>query len=538
MAARRSSFLLMVVGLVFCAVTLRDTQIFRDEANTLAIAQAPTFQAAIGYLVRDGNTPLHPLLVRSLFSLFGPTDRVAQMLSVTCFLGACFLLFRWVARMEGMTAGLAALAAAVLGGRWLDIAIQVRPYALLMFLTVAALWTWQDLGFARGRPWRRMIVLWATATASLYTHPWAVFSVVSMGGVSLAVLVLSRGEARKRWAFAVGTLLVAGAAWAPLFLVQMRQLGENLAPWSGPASLASVVLGVRVNLLSLQLLAALAIADAAFFLLRVRRSKEISHEEGEPAWCPALVVFLWIFGLFLLAALASRFTTCWASRYAVIATPGLLFLLGTWVGRMWEGRGGYSRGLARGLVFAGFAGAIGFTAHGIATGCYRKTNARDVANSIMVRWRENDIVVVSSFAHAPAIAHYLPPHVTLITYPYGDRGEITRWVGIERRVMDPSSTRDFEALVLGKIWPGMRVWIVDPFKSTLVGYLVAKDWIAPPLHSHQFNYMEVRRAVEIERWLQARGRRIAVIYPDEEKKMGECFTATLIAVENLGEKPR
>ncbi|MCC7519823.1 MAG: glycosyltransferase family 39 protein [Verrucomicrobiae bacterium] len=531
----RAGWGLLLAGALLSGVALSQTQLFRDEANTFATAQAPSVRAMLDDLIRDGNTPLYPLLLRALFRVFGSRDVVAQSFSVGCFLAACGVLFRWTARTAGRTAGLCALASAVLGGIWLDVALQVRPYALVVLCATLALQAWISLGEGRGRPLRHAGVLGLAMTGALYTHPWAVFAFGSMGAISGFALVFGERESRVRWGWVCGTLLAAGAAWSPLLLLQLKQAGQNLAPWSGPASWESLLLLVQNNLLSLQLLAVMVLVDAVLFWTRAPRLLPGTQEMRRRAR-PVVLVLLWLLGFLALAVAASFVTTCWAGRYAVIATPGAFFILGIWAGRMWEGRGRCRRRMARGLLVFGFVGALRWTLVGMGDGYFQKTNAREMADAIKVCWQPGDLVVVSSFAYAPSIAHYLPPEYPIMAYPYGDRGVITRWAGIAAKILDDSSVAAFTSSVDARLRPSSRLWLVDPFKATAMGYGVASGWIQRPVGRRRFNYAEVLRTVEIERWCSANGKKVAAFRPMEETRVREGFYVSLFVMKT-GEKP-
>jgi hypothetical protein len=526
--------LLLLVGGLLCSAALSGTEIFRDEANTLAIASATTFGETLAHLAADGNAPLHAVLLRAVFLATGPSDAAAQWLSVAFALGACVALYRWCALASGVVAGRVALACAVFATPWLEAAIQVRPYALLILLTTLSLWCWQDLLFARGRRGRRAFALGACVAAALYAHPWAAFSAGAMGVLSIAAALFGRGEERRGALASLFALAAAALAWSPQLAIQLRQAGQNLAPWSGPASFGSAVLLLRSNLDSLQALAGIALLDAGLAASRATAKGRSPSGPGSRGGESALVG-LWALATLGLAMGASQVATCWAARYGVLLAPALWFLLGTWGARMWTGRGGLPRRGARAALLAGLALAAGFAAVKVATGGERKSNAREVVGYIREHLRPNDLVVVSSFAHAPAIAHYLPAEVPLLAYPRGDRGAITRWTGIEAEILDPRSLSRFEDTLSGAIWPGMRVWVVDPFRSTLLGCLVAMDWLPPPSGARRFNYAEALRATQVERWVRARGRVLGVRFQEPSRWIGEHFTLTLVAIERMEE---
>ncbi|MFZ4695971.1 MAG: glycosyltransferase family 39 protein [Verrucomicrobiia bacterium] len=487
------------------------------------------------HLTRDGNAPLHPFTLRIWMSVVGDGDWRAQVFSVFCYFGACWVLFRWARWCGGRMAGLFALACACTSAVWLDTAIQVRPYSMLLLVFSLALYSWQRVLFDPSSGKKHVVVFSLALLCSLYTHPWAVFGAAAFFVVSLGAMLWPWPRiSRRRVAAVFVALIVAGLGWLPQFAIQLRQSGENLAPWSGSASWSSLLVVLNDNLFSIQGLAFLALVD--FLSHGLRRLIRPCPTEGPHPYPPLRLVVtvstaVWVVCVLLCAIGASQLTACWASRYAVLVTPGLFFLIALQLETMWRARGFLPFGLARCLIVLGLVLALAMTVYRLHRGWYQKSNARDVAAYVRERWRPGDLVVVSSFAYSPSVVHYLPPEVHVMTYPSGDRVAITSWVGIGTRILDERSLLDFTSRVESILRPSGRVWLVDPFKATVLGYGVAIGWVMPPSGTRLFNYTEALRAIQIERWLSARAKRVAVFRPEEETRVREIFTATLFVVE-------
>lgn len=522
--------LLAMTSLVLVVFALWHTQIFRDEANTLAIARSPSLGSMFEYLALDGNTPLYPLVLRGWMGLVGSGDLGAQVFSVLCYFGACWVLFCWGRWCGGGTTALFALACACWSAVWLNVAIQVRPYSMLLLLSCVGIHAWQKLLVEPSVGRKDAAVLSVALCGSLYTHPWAVFGAGAFVLLSFAAVFWLR-IARRRTAMVFLALAVAGLGWLPQFAIQLRQSGENLAPWTGPASWSSVVAVLNDNLYSVGALAVLALVDFLSEKVGFLFQRRPAHPPIPRHRCVVgLLTAGWVSCSLAIAVCASQLTTCWASRYAVLLTPGLFILVGLRLDTMWHGRGFLPRSVARSLIVSGLLLAPSMTLYRIHGGYFRKSNSRSAVAYLRERWRPGDLVVVSSFAHAPAVIHYLPSDAHVMAYPSADRIAITCWVGIGRRVLDEGSLLEFTSRVAEELRPLGRVWLLDPFKATALGYGVATGWVGPPSDTRLFNYTEALRSVQIERWLSARAKRVAVFRPEEENLVGEKFAVTLFVV--------
>lgn len=524
--------LLAVMGGV-CGFLAGGTQVFRDEANAIAIASAPTVRAMVDCLVRDGNAPLYPLLLRAWMAAVGHSDVSAQAFSIGWYLAACACLWGWMRQERGPRAGFTLLACILCWSAWYLAAIQVRPYSLVLLVTVVTLWNWVGILQGSRTGWSTVLAFGVGAVATLYTHPWGVFSLTGLVAVTLALRMGQGGPMALLHCPIVRSLPAILLAYSPLLRAQLMQTGEKLAPWSGPAGIESLLATGESLFRSLvPLIVALAVLSGWSWARRAWRRGRILETSGLSfpiaflGTVPLLVQ--WAVLTLGAAVVASRFITCWAERYALILTPALLFCLVVWLRKKWDA----CRGLARAVL------AVSLLASGVdcfwvlSPGEFKKSNSREVAQHILRNWRPGDRVVVSCFAYAPSIVHYLTDDVPVAAFPSGERTSITSWVGIERRMQDPAVLSHFTEDLRKRMTPGSRIWLVDPFKSTLLGYLVATDLLPPPRKSHRYNYLEMRHSVDLERWLAARARRVSIVYPTEIHRFYESFTVTLFVADD------
>ena len=170
------SILFIVVVYLPAAFAASDAKpLWHDELFTWYIAQAPTL-GALWQQSRnlDLNPPLVFWLTRLSFHLFGTGTLATRLPEIAGFLLFLLATFHFVRRRMGVMFALSA-AALLLAGKSLPLAVEARPYTLLLGFLALALAAWQAAGDGR-RPVAAPLLLFFAVTAMLLSH---IFSVVS-----------------------------------------------------------------------------------------------------------------------------------------------------------------------------------------------------------------------------------------------------------------------------------------------------------------------------------------------------------------------
>ncbi len=198
-----------------------DKPLWHDELFTFYIAQARTLSALLSEIrLIDLNPPLSYLATRVSYLLFGVNTLSCRLPEIAGFLLAMLSLYLFVRHRAGTLYGL--LAAGLLyAGAPGALAIEARPYGLLLGFTALSLLAWQ-----RARERRGFALLLASAGCGLLlTHIFSVFV-----WAALALAEAARSAHRRK----VDGWLVA--AWgAPLvctvtYLPQLRAHHQAIFP--------------------------------------------------------------------------------------------------------------------------------------------------------------------------------------------------------------------------------------------------------------------------------------------------------------------
>ena len=200
--------------------------LWHDELFTYYIAQAPSLRAMWReFTSMDLNPPMIYLLTRASFRLFGATTQATRLPEIVFFLVALGGIYRFTARRMGAVYG--GFAAAVLMmGKTCELALEARPYTLLIGFFALALVSWQEAtdGLGRGRL-LGVVMLMAAVAGLLLSHIFAV----------LALMALLAGEAWRAWRRQKLDLPVSLALLLPccavlLYVPMLRSHGKAMFP--------------------------------------------------------------------------------------------------------------------------------------------------------------------------------------------------------------------------------------------------------------------------------------------------------------------
>lgn len=165
-----------------------DKPLWHDELFTFYIAQAHTVAALVRDIqLIDLNPPLSYLATRLSYSIFGINTLSCRLPEMAGFLLAMLSLYLFVRRRAGTLYGL--LAAGLLyAGAPGALAIEARPYGLLLGFSALSLLAWQ-----RARERRSFALLLAiTGCGLLLTHIFSVFVWVALAAAEALRVVQRR----------------------------------------------------------------------------------------------------------------------------------------------------------------------------------------------------------------------------------------------------------------------------------------------------------------------------------------------------------
>ena len=189
-----------------------------------------------GSLVADlSGADVHPphyfALLKGWVGCFGESEAATRSLSAIFGVAAVLFGSLFARRLGGRRAGLAAAALLAFSPFCLYYSREVRPYGLLLALSLASTWL-----LVRSAPELRVRALAAyvpTAAALLYTHVYGLFTLAAHAVFALA---LARREGWRRPVLRLfGALLCVGllfAPWVPATLGQTRRVAHGF--WVPP----------------------------------------------------------------------------------------------------------------------------------------------------------------------------------------------------------------------------------------------------------------------------------------------------------------
>lgn len=439
----------LVVAVVLRFVTVSD--LWLDEAQSVAIATEPTPGAVLAALREDGAPPLYYLLLAGWTSLFGTSDLAVRSLSGLASVAALPLVWALGRRLGGATVATAALLLLATNPFAIRYATETRMYALLVLLTAAA-----GLVLLRvlDRPGRGAQAALALLTGLLLlTHYWALFLVATVGGGLLLRARLAAGQRRRaalRAAVAVAAGGLAFVPWLPVFLFQMQHTG---APWAAavhPRDLVDVVGDWALDGSFLGSLLALLLAALVVLGLAGRagegRSVVIELRALEPGRTLGLVVAVTLAVAFLAGLTGSAF----ASRYtSIVLVPGLLLMA---LGFRAFGDRRVRAGLLAAVVLLGLAG-------GVEPALAQRTQAGEVAEQLQAA-APGDVVAYCPDQLGPAVSRLLGEGTGLrqLVYPTGAEPGRVDWVDYAER-NQAADGEDF-ARRLDELAGDSDVWLV------------------------------------------------------------------------------
>ncbi|MHB1509362.1 MAG: glycosyltransferase family 39 protein [Acidimicrobiales bacterium] len=423
-----------------------------DEALTVDIAREPLPQIA-ALLRHDGAPPLYYYLLHFWMALFGQGNLAVR--SLAGVIGVVNLPLAWLtgyrigsrswisqstspdeqaARDDrGRTTAWAVTLLLAMSPFAVYYDTEARMYALAILLGTLTVLCLTSL-LARPSP-SRALGLTVVASASLYTHYWALYSCAVLG---LGLLYCAwRGPYKEACRYGVAALLLAAVSflpWVPTLLFQARHTGT---PWAEPAQLSAVIFtitqfaggdsdfgrGLAVLFFFLAVLALFGTSIGRWLVMLDLRTRP-----GVRALGVGVVATL------VLGILGGRIDgSTFADRYTSFLLFPSLVALGYGLTTISDRR--TRQGLLAVALFLGFLAAL--------PNVYiSRTGAGQVGAAIAARAHRGDVVAYCPDQLGPAVSRVLQGRFDEITFPRDARPEIVDWVDY-LKVVGAASPRKF-----------------------------------------------------------------------------------------------
>jgi mannosyltransferase len=455
---------ILIVASVLRFEHLGQSSLWYDEIVTMRLARTESPTALISLLRQIDATraPLHPLILRGWFKLFGDGDYAARVFSCLCGIITVALVY-WVGlRAFDRATGLWAAWLSALSPLLVYYSREVRMYAWLVTVTCLS---W-GVVFSHGRaPAIRWLVIYALCLIALaYSHP---LGLLMAGSLGLATL-FDREAFRFSWRAWFVTHLAAGLAVVPWVSQYVDHAPELI---TGPPSLR-FLLGMPIAFIggnsAVLLVCVLLIGFGLSSLDRREQGGVRVVLERSASFVPILI---WLIvpplSLYVYSLVAHPI---FEARYTLFVGPAYLILVARGLGKL-----PLPVGIAVGAAGAVLSGAM------LLSHVYRPDLKADwkAAAAYLNRYDPNALVVVISAdpfrnVESESARYYLGPGRVVIPWP--DRsGVLNRsprrvWVSIGVRdgravgSIPATLTRNEPAREVVE-FPGLRLTRVEPISN-------------------------------------------------------------------------
>ena len=323
-AGRRPAVWLVLACWTFFAATAfraGHSAYWLDELITVHISALPAFPAVWNALRAgiDLNPPLQYAAVRASHAVFGAGHLATRLPMLAGYLLLSVCLYLFLRKRVRPSLALAGMMLPWLAGTY-RFAMEARPYGILLGCSGAALLCWSRAAEPGRRRAAALIGLWASLTAALLTHCYAVLLALPFGLAELRRFAASRKPDWPMWlALAASALPIASY---PMLLGADKGQLNGLWPFHVTWLTAPQAYRSLLEPLFWPLVAAAAL------LLAARRS--VPQEAAEPASIsPAEFTALAGFALIPAAAvlMAAVTTKTFEPRYGAPGIVGIACLL-------------------------------------------------------------------------------------------------------------------------------------------------------------------------------------------------------------------
>lgn len=434
--------------------------VWRDEAQTVAIASQRFPSGILEALRRDGNSPLFYLVEHFFVSDRLAPHRELQDRALSVILGLLLIPVAFAAAWRlsdgSAAAALAAATAAAFSPVLVDLSTQVRPYAGVALAT--AVMAYSVAGLERsGKGW---IAYTIGAAVGFYLH--ALFATTIAAFAVGTIVIAVRRHALRRWLFAHAVLFVVLVPGLLFLSQQVRGLtiAGGRIPWGTTPDLGRLFDQAGIVLTGS--------GGGSQHLLVVLVSVLLASTAVAASGAARRLILVAVVSLalsFLLAFRSGGFET----RYHV--GPMTLMLIGASTGAAVLVRRFRSAGLILTVGAVAMAGAANVR-ETLPESRLPRSSARQVA-TILGKARPSDAIVIVPDTVAVAVNYYLPPRHPQFDLPSDRRADMIDFRGWTERLDDPGRRNAFERFLRAGALRGERIWIV--IWQPMVGPL-------PPLH--------------------------------------------------------
>lgn len=394
------ALVLTALGLSLRLLNLGSQSLWLDELFSMAVARGDWSQVIVGTAYGDTNPPLYNLLLHIVMQ-FGSTEVMVRSISVIVSTATIPLFFRVAQELFDPSAALWGTLFLVLSPLHVFFAQEARMYALLVFLSLSALWFfWQAWQRGDGLYWALFVLL---QTLGLYTHSLAILNLLALDIFALTQKV-SWSERWRGWLVSHLIILLLISPWLAVVLQQAGRVSAGF--WATQPSLANLLFLPQLFLFGYatpRLFLPLTLF-AGFTLLVLAALTIVRKDKSRPSVFLALSAFLLpVVTLFAISSIKPLFV----EKTLGPASVGLYMLLG------WSITTGRNRVPAIGL------GTFTLVLLGISLAGYfvdpsfMKPPMREAAQYVKSNSRAGDIVLHSSDSSALAFKYYaadLPNH--------------------------------------------------------------------------------------------------------------------------------
>lgn len=479
-------WLLSLVGLGLRAIPAALGGLWRDEAQSAAVATLLPFARIAPFLAsHESHPPLYYYLLKPWALVAGHSDVALAALSVVLGTAAIPVAAVFCRRISGDVSGTFAALLVTFCGPLVRYSGQVRPYALLPLLAVAALGS-SVSAVSSGGNQRHTVSLAILCAAMAWTHSVGmVYAAVLLLATACALASHSAGTARRhaaRRVAASGLLTTALVSpWLPTLLYQAKHAGHGppASPTRAEALFSSLgAPGANPIVLSLVLTLG-AVATLVAGTLWMRRSSVSLETRDRLAALFLVLATPFVAGLVLNAL--SPWTDVTQQR--VVLPVRIWFLVG---GAAWTGSAAMARSTARRIGAAVFAvGAILLAAPWTLVSVLRtaRTNVPQLVRRVAPQIQPDDLVLVVPQTLSPSVYRYLPSGAGRpIGYPEPDARRYVSYTDVSARHRDPAAFRALKESLRRARNARRRVWVFALAEIPDRGW-TETDEALPPMRS-------------------------------------------------------
>jgi uncharacterized membrane protein len=308
---------------------LATQSLWLDELHTMNEANPGITWREMFFMLKccDQHPPLHFIIERIFFSLFGHTEFVARIISVLAGTISIWAMYFLGKEMVSKRLGLIAAALTCVNFYNLSYSQEARPY-ILAFLFAALSFAW----FIRlvKTPKRKNALYYSLFTLLLlYSHYYSLFVVVSQGCLAILFIFQERRDQRKllfrNFLFA-GIIILAGYAPWISHLLAMTEIKSFWIQGIPPDFISQFFYGYFGDA---EMLKPFLILLLLIYMLGIAfKSKSITGLKSNPLLFSFLILCFWVFITILIPYIRSLlWVPMLFPRYTIVILPAILIAL-------------------------------------------------------------------------------------------------------------------------------------------------------------------------------------------------------------------